>query len=85
MEKISTLPAEKRPREKLIDQGVAALSDPELVALLIGSGTGKTGVEQITAGVLEILDKKKRSYRAGGSDHGSRCRTGQGNNSSSRP
>lgn len=57
MEKLSLLPKEKRPREKLLRRGVAALSDLELVALMIGSGTRKAGVEALTSSVLDILDR----------------------------
>lgn len=57
MEKISSLPEEKRPREKLIGRGVESLSDQELMAILIGSGTRKYGVEKITAAVLDLLDR----------------------------
>ena len=36
--KISEMPAEERPREKLLARGPAALIDPELIAILLGSG-----------------------------------------------
>jgi len=32
-------PGAERPREKLLERGAHALSDAELVALLLGSGT----------------------------------------------
>ena len=35
---IKDWPASERPRERLLDQGAAALSDAELLALLLGSG-----------------------------------------------
>jgi DNA repair protein RadC len=35
---IKNWPVSERPRERLLDQGAAALSDAELVALLLGSG-----------------------------------------------
>jgi DNA repair protein RadC len=57
MEKVSLLPAEQRPREKLFKYGVSALSDQELIAILIGSGNKSLGVEKIAATVLELLDK----------------------------
>ncbi|MBY0544965.1 MAG: DNA repair protein RadC [Gammaproteobacteria bacterium] len=39
-------PEEDRPREKLLNNGVAVLSDAELLAVLIGSGTkGKSAVD----------------------------------------
>ena len=37
--RIKDLPPEERPREKLLRQGPQALSDAELLAILIGSGT----------------------------------------------
>jgi len=36
--KICNWPRTERPREKLIERGANVLSDPELLALLIGSG-----------------------------------------------
>jgi DNA repair protein RadC len=38
---IKEWPESERPREKLLQRGAGALSDAELLALLIGSGTGK--------------------------------------------
>jgi DNA repair protein RadC len=39
-------PAAERPREKLLERGAHALSDAELLALLLGSGTrGRSAVE----------------------------------------
>lgn len=38
--KIKDWPADERPREKLLKSGARFLSDAELLALLIGSGTG---------------------------------------------
>lgn len=52
------MPLEERPREKIIDRGVASLSDPELLAVLIGSGIKNSGVEKITAAVLDLVDKQ---------------------------
>ena len=37
--RIKDLPAEQRPREKLLKEGAEILSDVELLAILIGSGT----------------------------------------------
>ncbi len=58
MEKIASLPLNERPREKLLFRGVSALSDPELLSVIIGAGIRKWGVEQITASVLEALDRR---------------------------
>lgn len=49
------LPAEARPREKLLNRGAAALSDTELVALLLRTGLQGKGVMQLAADVLERL------------------------------
>jgi len=44
--RIRELSENDRPREKLLAHGASSLSDPELVAILIGSGnTGETAVE----------------------------------------
>ncbi|MFC7468340.1 UPF0758 domain-containing protein [Actinomadura keratinilytica] len=37
---MADVPVADRPRERLLDRGAEALSDRELLALLIGSGTG---------------------------------------------
>jgi len=52
MEKIKNLPPMERPREKLQYQGVAALSDEELLAIFLGSGTPKVPLNQICANLL---------------------------------
>jgi DNA repair protein RadC len=57
MEKVSLLPAEQRPREKLFKFGAACLSDQELIAILIGSGNKSRGVEKIAASVRDLLDR----------------------------
>ncbi|MDF3022614.1 MAG: putative repair protein, partial [Steroidobacteraceae bacterium] len=37
---ISAWPPGERPRERLLDKGVQALSDAELLAVLLGTGCG---------------------------------------------
>ncbi|WP_445526306.1 UPF0758 domain-containing protein [Streptomyces cyslabdanicus] len=37
---MADVPVADRPRERLLDRGAEALSDRELLALLISSGTG---------------------------------------------
>lgn len=45
-DRIADLPADERPRERLSRHGASTLSDAELVALLLGSGTrGKSAVQ----------------------------------------
>jgi DNA repair protein RadC len=49
---LKTLPADIRPREKLLSRGAAALSDTELLALLLRTGTKRRGVLQMADDVL---------------------------------
>lgn len=46
---IRDLPAEEKPREKLLAHGVSRLSTPELFALVLEKGTRKEGVLAMTA------------------------------------
>ncbi len=51
---ITDWPADERPREKLIQRGAAALSDAELLAIFLRTGTqGKTAVDL----ARELLDR----------------------------
>ena len=49
---LKDLPADARPREKLLARGCAALSDTELLALLLRTGTRGRGVFQLADDVL---------------------------------
>jgi DNA repair protein RadC len=49
---LKSLPADARPREKLLARGAAALSDTELLALLLRTGTKDRGVLQMAEEVL---------------------------------
>lgn len=49
MENIKNIPIMERPREKLLQQGAQSLSDEELLAILLGSGTPKYPLNQICA------------------------------------
>ncbi|GHU27834.1 DNA repair protein RadC [Spirochaetia bacterium] len=49
-----------RPREKLIDKGAAALSDRELLALLLGTGTAGKNVRVLARELLERLEQENR-------------------------
>ncbi|WP_297335726.1 DNA repair protein RadC [Algoriphagus sp.] len=50
--KISQLAQEDRPREKLLLRGKTALSDAELIAILIGSGTPKISAVDLSRHIL---------------------------------
>jgi DNA repair protein RadC len=47
-----------RPRERLIQRGAEALSDQELLSILIGSGNRDRPVNTIAKDLLELLDRK---------------------------
>ncbi len=55
--RIHQLPLPDRPREKLQAKGVAALSDFELLEVLIGSGTAGADVGYIARQVQKLLQK----------------------------
>jgi DNA repair protein RadC len=55
------MPIEERPREKLIQKGAQALSDLELLAVLIGSGNREINVYHISARLLKELDRNGHS------------------------
>ncbi len=47
----------EEPREKLERLGVRALSDQELLMILLGQGNATRGIEEISKDILTILDK----------------------------
>ena len=53
---LKNLPPEARPREKLLARGAGALSDAELLALLLRTGTAGRGVLQMAQEVLDAFD-----------------------------
>jgi DNA repair protein RadC len=50
---VKDLPADARPREKLLGRGAAALADAELLALLLRTGVAGTGVLQLAQSLLD--------------------------------
>ncbi|MDE5715110.1 MAG: DNA repair protein RadC [Anaeroplasmataceae bacterium] len=64
--KVKDLKKSDRPRERLIREGSAALSDVELLAILLGSGTKNKDVFMIATEILKkssIQDLKNLSYQ----------------------
>lgn len=59
MKKISDIPKLDRPRERLQQKGAEALSDHELLAILLGSGTKKYDVMTVAGRILKVLDGNK--------------------------
>ena len=51
---IKSLPREARPREKLLARGAGALSDAELLALLLRTGMAGKGVLQLAEELLQL-------------------------------
>ena len=54
--RIKELCADERPREKMLSKGPGALSDAELLALLIGSGTRKGNVLEVANRLLSAAE-----------------------------
>jgi DNA repair protein RadC len=59
MKKITDIPKSDRPREKMQQKGAEALSDQELLAVLLGSGTKGHDVMTIAGRILKSLDSNK--------------------------
>jgi len=56
MKKISDIPKNERPREKLQFKGPQALSDLELLAILLGKGTKDHDVLSLAEKILKTID-----------------------------
>ncbi|MCP4665510.1 MAG: DNA repair protein RadC [Deltaproteobacteria bacterium] len=59
MKHIKDIPNFDRPREKLAAKGPEALSDSELLALLLGSGVKGKDVFRVAKAILRKLDREK--------------------------
>ncbi len=53
---IKSMVMEERPREKLIINGVKTLTDAELFAIILGSGTHESNVLQLARDIIESYD-----------------------------
>jgi len=53
------LPPAQRPRERLVSNGPGALSDAELLAVLLNTGIKGKGVAELAGELLSTLDKSK--------------------------
>lgn len=58
MRKIQDIPISDRPREKLLTKGASSLSDRELLAVILGSGSSAYGVTDLSTNVLKVVDSK---------------------------
>ncbi|MDP3719494.1 MAG: DNA repair protein RadC [Acidobacteriota bacterium] len=55
---IQQTPEADRPREKLLAKGAAALSDRELLAVLLGKGTARMDVMTLAGKLARLMDEK---------------------------
>lgn len=53
---LKNLPADDRPREKLMEHGRKSLSNAEIVGILIGSGTREKSAVQLSRDILHTVD-----------------------------
>jgi len=63
--RISDIPESDRPREKLQQKGSEALSDVELLAILLGNGTKDYGVMTVAERILKVLDAHNEKLNLG--------------------
>ena len=56
--RMKNIPLEDRPREKLCLKGKEALSDQELLAILLGKGSKKHDVLTLARKLIAVIDKK---------------------------
>lgn len=62
--RIHEIPESDRPREKLLRKGAAALSDQELLAVLLGKGTRRMDVMKLAANLAKVIDAKGLDVQA---------------------
>jgi DNA repair protein RadC len=62
--RIHDIPEADRPREKLLRKGAAALSDQELLAVLLGKGTSGTDVMTLSSRLTRLIDEKGLDVKA---------------------
>lgn len=59
MKRIKELPEFSRPREKLKEKGAEALSDIELIAIILGSGNKDQDVMTIASKIAKLISENK--------------------------
>ena len=65
MKKLKDLSKSERPREKLQAKGPEALSDLELMAILLGSGTKGCDVLTVAGCIVKVLDGRNEKLSLG--------------------
>lgn len=61
MKKLSDIPDIDKPREKLSQRGVQALSSHELLMVLLGSGIHDRDVSALASDILKVLETEKEN------------------------
>lgn len=61
---MNDIPEQDRPREKLLHKGAAALSDQELLAVMLGKGTPAMDVMNLAGKLAKVIDAKGLGVRA---------------------
>lgn len=61
---IKDIPEHDRPREKLLRKGAMALSDQELLAVLLGKGSRDMDVMKLASKLVKFIDEKGLGVRA---------------------
>lgn len=64
MSRLKSLPQEERPRERLLRDGVEALSIPELIAIVLGSGMQGKSVLDVSTEILSHFGSLERLLEA---------------------
>lgn len=64
MKKIKDIPQNERPREKLLEKGAKALTDQELLAIILGKGTQKHDVLSLSKKIINVIDAKGLEFQA---------------------
>lgn len=60
MKKIKDIPEKDRPREKLVQNGAASLTDAELMSIILGKGTKKNNVVKLADKIIKVIDDKEK-------------------------
>ncbi|MFH1039547.1 MAG: DNA repair protein RadC [PVC group bacterium] len=61
---ISQIPKQDRPREKLLSRGAGALTDQELLAILLGKGIAGIDVMTLAGKLRRVMDEKGLAVRS---------------------
>lgn len=68
IKKLKDWPEEERPRERLIKYGVESLSNAQLLAIILRTGSGQKGVLDLAMGLLERFENLREIDSASVSD-----------------